>query len=114
MMERYGDYFSGTDYELDETLLEYSSAQQEPGVAGGPRSRSRKSAGPAMLAAAAAGPEFPSATGPAAGPRPPLSRQRRRTLGPGQAKVRPAHGDASRWQTSARRGITSAPNCRHC
>lgn len=83
MMERYGDYFSGSEFELDEALLKASMVQPQGPVPA--RSRSRKSAGPAVLATPA-----PPAAAPAPQPvLPPsqhtsLTRQRRRTLAPGQ------------------------------
>lgn len=97
MLDRYGDYFAGSDVDLDETLLEYCAENLAPG-----RSLGRKSAGPAVLAAARAGisnaasapqpgshaqPQSGSPAAPAASIRPPLSRQRRRTLAPGQVSV---------------------------
>ena len=84
-MERYGDYFSGSDFELDEALLEASTQQPHSKLPA--RSRARKSAGPAVLAAI----DLPGAAQPpkAGGELQPsqpasLTRHRRRTLAPGQ------------------------------
>ena len=86
MIERYGEYFSGSEGDLDKTLLEYTAQQPEASCQPTTRSRSRKSAGPAVLGTARE--ELQSSESAeeaqAALRRTALLRQRRRTLAPGQ------------------------------
>ena len=83
MMERYGNFFSGSDFDLDQTLVEQST---EPSAADGSsqvsaRSRGRKSAGPAVLSQATLA-SGSARDASAAGKITSLSR-RRRTIAPG-------------------------------
>ena len=83
MMERYGDFFSGSDFDLDQTLVELGA---EPVAAAGTgqtsvRSLGRKSAGPAVLSQIKSG---AAKDAPAGGPqRIAVRPRRRRTLAPG-------------------------------
>lgn len=110
MMERYGDFFSGSDFDLDQTLTELSTEPSAADSSGqiSARSRGRKSAGPAMLSQATlASGAAKEASAAAAGKITSLSR-RRRTIAPGQVcQLHETHADTA---STGGRSFTAASN----